>query len=198
MNNSPLVKIEARTAAEICARFLLNKQAQALLGNDMPPCQFLDALMTNKQYVSGIDFLAHALRPREAVWWGCLCFQHACGNSMSPPDRTAAAATVQWVLQPSDGARTAAKAPAEAAGPASVAGALAMAVYQTGPALAVQGRPPSTPPPYASAKSVANAVKIACTKIDPAKMIDTQKSFVELGIGVAEGRFIVGGSPPER
>ncbi len=198
MNNSPLVKIEARTAGEICARFLLSKQAQALLGNDMPPRQFLDALLSHKQYVTGMDFLAYALPPREAVWWGCLCFQHACGESMSPTDQAAAAATLQWVVQPGDGARIAAKAPAEAAGPASPAGALAMAVYQTGPALAIQGRPPSTPPPFASARSVANAVKLACTKIDPAKMIDTQKSFVELGIGVAEGRFIVGGSPPER
>jgi hypothetical protein len=195
VNNTPLAKIEAGTAAEICARFLLNKQAQALLGTDMAPHQFLEALMTHKQYVSGIDFLAHALPPREAVWWGCLCFQHACGDSMSPPDRAAAAATLQWVLQPGDSARTAAKSPAEAAGPASVAGALAMAVYQTGPGLAADGRTPATPAPFASAKAVANAVKIACTKIDPAKMIETQKSFVELGIGVAEGRFIVGGPP---
>lgn len=195
MNDTPLAKIEARTAGEICARFLLTKQAQALLGNDMTPLQFLDALLTHKQYVPGMDFLAHALPPREAVWWACLCFQHACGDSLSPPDRAAAAATVQWILQPSEGARIAAKAPAETAGPASVAGALAMAVYQTGPAPAAQGRPPSPPPPFASSKSVANAVKLACTKIDPAKMIDTQKSFVELGIGVAEGRIIVGGSP---
>jgi hypothetical protein len=185
-----MVKIEAATASEICARFLMSKGASALLRNDMPPRSFLEALLSNKQYVPGIDFLAHALPPREAVWWGCLCFQHACADRMSALDRAAAGAVVQWVLQPSDGVRVQAKVQAEAAGPVSVAGALAMAVYQTGPGIASPGRPAASPPPFACAKAVANAVKLACTKSDPSKLIETQKAFVELGIGVAEGRFM--------
>jgi hypothetical protein len=187
---TPLVKITAATAAEICARFSLMKEARALLQDRMGPGPFLEALMANKQYIAGIDFLAHALPPREAVWWGCLCFQHACGNAMSTPDKGAATVTVHWVLQPSDNTRAAAKAQGEAAGPASVAGALAMAVYQTGPGFATPGGPQIPATPFATAKSVANAVKLACTKIEPARMIETQKSFVELGMGVAAGRYM--------
>jgi hypothetical protein len=190
VSNTPLVKIEAGTAAEICARFLSSNEARALLRDGMGPGPFLEALMAHKQYIAGIDFLAHALPLREAVWWGCLCFQHACANSMSAPDKGAATAAVQWVLQPSDSTRGAAKVQAEAAGPASVAGALAMAAYQTGPGFASPGRPPIPAPPFGTAKSVANAVKLACTKSEPARMIETQKSFVELGIGVAAGRFM--------
>lgn len=190
MGNAPLVKIEAATAAEICARFLSSKEARALLRDGMAPGPFIEALMANKQYIAGIDFLAHALPPREAVWWGCLCFQHVCGNAMSPPDKGAATAAVHWVLQPGDSTRGAAKVQGEAAGPASVAGALAMAAYQTGPGFASPGGPPIPAPPFATAKSVANAVKLACTKSNPARMIETQKSFVELGIGVAAGRFM--------
>ncbi len=190
MSNAPLVKIEAGTAAEICARFLSSKETRTLLRDGMGPAPFIEALMANKQYIAGIDFLAHALPPREAVWWGCLCFQHACGNAMSEPDKGAATAAVHWVLQPGDNTRGAAKVQGEAAGPASVAGALAMAAYQTGPGFASPGGPPIPAPPFGTAKSVANAVKLACTKCDPARMIDTQKSFVELGIGVAAGRFM--------
>lgn len=190
MGNAPLVKIEAAPAAEICARFLATKEARALLRDGMGPGQFIEALMVNKQYIAGIDFLAHALPPREAVWWGCLCFQHACGNAMSAPDKGAITAAVHWVLQPGDSTRGAAKVQGEAAGPASVAGALAMAAYQTGPGFASPGGPTSPTPPFGTAKSVANAIKLACTKSDPARMVETQKSFVELGIGVAAGRFM--------
>ena len=190
MSNAPLVKIEAGTAAEICARFLSSTEARALLSDGMGPGPFIEALMANKQYIAGIDFLAHALPPREAVWWGCLCFQHACGHAMSAPDKGAATAAVQWVLQASDNTRSAAKLQGESAGPASVAGALAMAAYQTGPGFASSGGPPISPPPFGTAKSVANAVKLACTKSDPARIIETQKSFLELGIGVASGRFM--------
>jgi hypothetical protein len=156
----------------------------------MGPGEFIAALMANKLYIAGIEFLAHALPPREAVWWGCLCFQHACGNAMSAPDKGAATAAVHWVLQPSDSTRGAAKVQGEAAGPASVAGVLAMAAYQTGPGFASPGGPPMPVPPFGAAKSVANAIKLACTKSEPARIIETQKSFVELGVGVAAGRFM--------
>jgi hypothetical protein len=190
VSNVPLVKIEARTAAEICAHFLVSKEARALLRDGMGPAEFIKALLTNKQYVVAIDFLAHALPQREAVWWGCLCFQHACGSAMSAPDKGAATAAVHWVLKPGDSTRGAAKVQAEAAGPASVAGALAMAAYQTGPGFVSPGGPPIAAPPFATATSVANAIKLACTKSEPARIIQTQKSFVELGIGVAAGRFM--------
>ncbi len=190
MSNAPLVKIEATTAAAICAQFLLNPEARALLGNGMAPGLFIEALTAHKQYIAGIDFLAHALPAREAIWWGCLCFQHAGGNDMSPPDKAAAAAAVQWILQPSESTRGAAKVQAEAAGPTSVGGALAMAVYQTGPGSASPGGPPIAAPRFGTAKSVANAVKLACIKSDPARIVETQRGFMELGIGVAEGRFM--------
>lgn len=190
MSSTQLVKVEAGTAAEICARFLVSKEARALLRDAMGPGEFLRALLANKLYIAGIEFLAHALPPREAVWWGCLCFQHACGHAMSAPDKGAATAAVHWVLQPGDSTRGAAKVQGEAAGPASVAGVLATAAYQSGPGLASPGGPPMPVPPFATAKSVANAIKLACTKAEPARIIETQKSFMELGIGVAAGRFM--------
>jgi hypothetical protein len=55
-----------------------------------------------------------------------------------------------------------------------------MAANQTGGTMAA---------PNAPAKAVATAVKMASTNADPIKIGETQRSFVELGIGVAEGRF---------
>jgi hypothetical protein len=190
MSYGPLVKIKAMTAAEICATFELNRQARQLLRDSMPPHEFLEALMSHKQYVAGIDFMAHALPAREAIWWGCLCMQHACGDNLSAPERAASRATAQWVLQPTEENRAAAKAPAEAAGPASPAGALASATNLTVGNAAPPKASPTAPAPFASAKSVATAVKLASVKGDPAGIVDRQRSYFELGIGVAEGRYM--------
>lgn len=190
MGKGLLVETETATAAEICAQFELKEEARLLLRMGMGPRDFAGVLVANKQYLAGIDFISHALPPREAIWWGCLCLQHACGDSLSALDQAACQAAVQWVLQPTEGSRLAAQVPAEAAGPASAAGRLAAAANLTGGNIAPPGGPPMSPAPDAPAKAVAGAVKLASTKADPVKIAETQRLFVELGIGMAEGRFM--------
>lgn len=189
MSNSPLAKIKAATAAEICANFDLKKEARPLLLEGMSPRKFLEALVAKKQFIAGIDFLSHALPPREAIWWGCLCLQHACGNELSEADKEACKAAVRWILQPTEENRAAARTPAETAGPASAAGHLAFAAHHTGGNIAPPKAPPVAPGPFAPAKAVANAVKLASTKAEPAKIAETQRLFLELGMGVSEGRY---------
>ncbi len=92
-------------------------------------------------------------------------------------------------MQPTEKNRAAAKDPAQAAGPASPAGALAAAANQTGGNVAPPKAPPMPPGPFAPAKAVAMAVKLATLKADPAAIVETQRLFLELGIGVAQGRF---------
>ena len=176
------------TAAEICGRFDLPSEAWPLLDESMAPSDFVEALVAEKLYVAGIDFLAHALAPREAIWWGGLCFQHVCGDEWSAEDKAAGRAAIQWVLDPTESHRAAAGAPATIAGPASAAGRLAMAVHQTD--VEEPADAPSGPvDPFAPAKAVAGAVKLASIRSEPVRIADTQRLFVELGlrIGVAEG-----------
>jgi hypothetical protein len=186
----PLVKIAAPTAAEVCARFQPPRDALALLRDGMAPREYLAALLDGKKYVPGIEFLAHALPLREGIWWGCLCLQHAFGDALSPFDRAAAIAAVQWVLRPGEDTRTAARVPSEAAGPASVAGALASAAFLSGGNVAPPGTPPTAPALFAYAKAVARAVKLASIQSPPTRILDTQRAVFELGIEIAEGRFI--------
>jgi hypothetical protein len=168
------------TAASICARYKVKKEAWALMREGMMPAEFVAALMADQQYVNAIEFLAYALPPRAGIWWGCLCLQHACGASLTPPDRNALQAATVWVVWPTEPYRAAAQAPAQAAGMRSPAGTLAMAVIMAG----VTGRVPLSP-----AKAVANAIKVAASKGDPAKVLEIQRQYVELGMGVADGRF---------
>jgi hypothetical protein len=177
VSGNPLIKVTAATAEEICGRFDARRAARALLRNGMAPLQFLEALAAKKLYVDGIDFLAHALPAREGVWWGCLCLQHACGNTLTPAERSACTAAVRWVIQPTEENRVAARPPAEAVGMGSPAGALAMAANGG-----------VTPGPFAPARAVAMAVKLAALKGDPAGIIPTQRSYLQLGVGVAAGK----------
>jgi hypothetical protein len=199
MAPAPLTKIKATTAAEVCRNFDLKEDARPLLRDRQSPREFLDALLAEKKHAPAIDFLAHALPPREAIWWGCLCLQASIGSRLSPPDAEALKAAAQWVLHPSEENRRAAQARGEAAGVRAPAGALAMAAGWTGGSLAppmpatnpkVPQPPPVPPGPFVPARAVSAAIQLAVAKGDPTRFVQTQRSFVELGAGVAEGRFV--------
>lgn len=190
MDEAPLIRVRAATAAEVCTHVDLDGRARALLAEGMGPREFMGALMANKQYVGGIDFLTHALPPREAIWWGCLCLQHAYGDRLSPTEKGAARAAVRWVLQPAEENRAAANVPAGAAGVANPAGELARATNLTGGSLAPPRFPPVPPDPFAPARSAATAIKLSCAQAEPLRIVDTQRLYLELGIGIAEGRYL--------
>jgi hypothetical protein len=141
MSNPPYSEVKAPTACEICTHLKLEKKARLLVRDGMEPWEFVEALMADKQYTTGIDFIAHLLAAREAIWWGCLCLQCACGASLSPAEKAACRAAVQWVLRPTEENRAAAKAPADRARPTNPAGALAAAANQTGGSVAPANAP---------------------------------------------------------
>ncbi|HEV1286759.1 MAG TPA: hypothetical protein VNU44_15670 [Bryobacteraceae bacterium] len=187
--NNPLVYATASTAAEICSRVYLDKAALDLLRTGMSPRGFVDALVEKGQYLAGIDFMAHVLPSREAIWWGCLCLHHTCGSKLEPWERRAYRLTVQWVLQPTEANRAANKQPAEVLGPASAAGCLAAAANQTGGSIGPPDGPPMPPSPLAPNRAVAIAVKVASTKVEAPEILRTQRSLIGLGMAVAEGRY---------
>jgi hypothetical protein len=192
------MKVNADSAAEVCRNFDLKEEARPLLLERQSPREFLDALLSNQKHAPAIEFLAHAVPPREAVWWGCLCVQHALGLRLAASETEAFQAAVQWVLDPTEENRRTAQVRGEAIGLASPAGALALATGWTGGSLAppmpttkdVPPPPPVPPGPFVPAKAVAGAILLASAKGDPARFAQTQRTFVELGIGVAEGRFV--------
>ena len=190
MNGPAFVKVAAKSAVEICAQFQLDKSARGLLTKEAEPRDFLEALLDNHHYLAAIDFLAHALPAREAVWWGCLCWQHACGDSLSRTERTACQAAVVWVMRPGEETRAAAKTPGQLAGYASPAGALAIAANQTGGSLAPANYPCIPPSPHAPAKAVAQSIKSASLKGDPLRVADRQRSYAVLGTAIAEGKYV--------
>lgn len=185
MSEEPLARIEAAT---VCANCNLSEPGRQLLRDGMSPREFVKALLDKKSYVDAIEFMAHVLPPREGIWWGCLCLQHACGDRLQSADRAAATAAVVWLMRPTEENRAAAGAQAN---PASSAGSLATAVFHTGGNVAPAGLNVfKEPEPFAPARFVATAVKLAAAKCDPAAISKTQWSYAELAIQIAADRYI--------
>lgn len=188
----PLKKVRAALAAEVCAHFELREDARPLLTPAATPREFLDALLDRRLFTSALSFVAHALPPREAVWWGCLCVRHAVGPGLAPSEAAAVKAAAEWVLEPTEERRRTAAALAEQTGVGTPAGSLATAAAWTGGSLAPPDpRLPVVPPgPHLPAKAVSGAVLLASAKAEPVRIAEVQRAFVLLGIDVAEGRAV--------
>src|SRR5690349_7350251 len=101
-------------AAEVARPIQLGAAARALLADGLTPPAFLDLLLAAGELVDACRFLAHLLPRREAVWWACLCIRRvetpAGGEDAEAPLRAAE----QWVADPSEDHRWAARRSAEA------------------------------------------------------------------------------------
>jgi hypothetical protein len=177
------------TATEVCSRFAVPTESRKLLRDGMEPAEYIKALVAAKQFTAALDFIAFALPPRDGIWWGCLCMHHADGPLSTPADRQAARAAVQWVMRPCEQNRTAAKAGADAAGPTSASGSLALAAFQT--PCDVAGVKPR-PAPFAWATWVSRAVKLCALKAGSVAIPAAQRSYADLGLWVAETNLFRG------
>jgi hypothetical protein len=189
VKGNPLTRVPAATAAEVCQTYAARPQARALLTSELIPLRFLDRLVAAEStYPDGIDFLAHALPRREAVWWGCLSLWNAAGPKLSPDDQAAVAAAVGWVLEPGEPQRQAAQAPADAT-PGSPAGMLATAVVRSGGSMLPPNLPLVEPPPSLTGDTVAAGLHVAAAQAGPEEIVARYRQFVALGIGVAQGKY---------
>src|SRR5271166_6571769 len=114
MSNGGLLKVTAKTAAEVCKQVPLSDEGKKLLRDGIAPRAFLDQLLEKKNYPDAAKFLAMALPKREAVWWGCLCARGAHGPNLPMPVSAALQAAEKWVKDPSEENRRATQAAAEA------------------------------------------------------------------------------------
>ena len=113
------------SAAEICENVRLGKKARALLQPTHARGEFLALLVDEQLYADAIRFMARVLELRAAVWWACLCIEHALGEKLTGEDLTALVAATAWVLNPDEDNHERAGTAAAAAGLGCPAGCLA-------------------------------------------------------------------------
>lgn len=179
------INIAATTANEICGRFKLEAEAQALLKEGQTPRQFLELLIEKALYLDAIRFLAFALPSREVVGWACLCVRHAIGQD-SAKITAAQLAAEKWVSDPSEENRRAAMAAAAEEEYKTPGACLGMASFFSGGSISQPGLQPVSPPAHATPAMAAGAIMLAAVAEKPEKAQDNYKVFLQKGITIAQ------------
>jgi hypothetical protein len=172
-------------AEQVCERFALSADGRQLLRPGQAPPAFFGLLFANELFRDAVYFVAHLLPKREAVWWGILCAWHRARPQPAPEVGDALEAALRWVREPSEEHRRAAQGPGEKAGPATPAGALALAAFWSGGSLSRPDLPAVPPPDTLTHTAVAAAVLTAAAHGDPALMGQRYRQFLHWGVDVA-------------
>lgn len=183
-----LKKATAGTAGEIGAHCDLGAPALRLLGDGSEaPTAFLRRLIEAGHLADAVTFLAHALPPREGVWWACQAARTlGLGSDEALPRRTVRAAEA-WVFQPVDARRRAAMSLAEELGfdvPASWA---AVAAFWSGDSLAPAEQPKVAPEPHLYCHAVGGGVLLAASRGPADRIAARQRGLLGLGVDIANG-----------
>ena len=182
------------SAEEICNRFEPSAQAQGLLRPEIGAGAFLGLLVEHRLYKDALTYVAHALPPRETVWWGCLCIwgvlRERPKNEATDVAKRALAATVRWVLDPSEANRREAEAEGRAATLRNPPGCLAMAAFWSGGSVAPPGLAEVQPEPFLCSRVVAQGVNSATKKLGRKQSEPLIRRFILLGMDVASGKYL--------
>ena len=187
MADTPMTKIAAKTAGEICELFPLGEPGRALLKEGQTPAALLLLLLENGQFPDAVQMLANALPKREAVGWAWACANDGHGKTPEPKVAAALQATRKWVVDPSEENRRLAQKASDAASLSTAAGCAAGAAFWSGGSMAAANQPVVPPDDKLTAKGVGGAVLLAGVIGEPAQAMARYRRYVELGIEVARG-----------
>ena len=122
----------------------------------------LDRLERAAEADAALCLAAHALPPREAVWWACMCARYSAPAAPLEADAAAGRSAEDWVRSPADAARARAYRLAHRAKFQAPEAMAAMAAVWTG---AAQAMPVTEETARAQqGRSVENAVRMAAVR----------------------------------
>jgi hypothetical protein len=142
-------------------------------------------VLATKQPSDALRYLSYALPPQAAVWWACLCLEHASAGRLRPAEDAALGAAVRWVLCPGEAETAVVREHADAAGKGTAAGSLAKAAALAGAAPS-EGGPPAPRKPQQVARLVVAAV-LGIARSGGAQRAAYNALFVDLALRVGDG-----------
>jgi hypothetical protein len=170
-------------AADLCKYLTLTDEAKQALQPEMTPDQFLQILVAKKWFGDAIQFIAHYLPKRQAVFWAMTCVKQS-GMELTPQGETALMATEKWIAATNEENRQAALNAANDADTTTAPGATALAAYYS------DGLPPTADPKmnakayFMTAKLAGGAVLMAAAS-DRDQTLPRLESFVDKGVEIA-------------
>ncbi len=189
MTEPSLRKLIATPPDELCRARGLELDDEAA---DRAACSesadFLLWLIDEQRHVEAIRYLAHALPPREGVWWACVSARRALGAEPWPEDVAALEAAEAWVFKPGDDAlRRAAMQAAEATDMHSAAALAAVACFFSGGSIAPEGLPEEPAPEHLCPTMVASAVLYAGARGAEERAPERYRLLLDMGLDIASG-----------
>lgn len=140
---------------------------------------FLRQLTQSGTPEEAVTFMAFALAPRHAVWWGHECLK-AAPDLLTDQDRHMMSLIGTWVAEQSDDSRYAAL---DAAANVAVHGPgvwLALGAGWSGGSMAARGMPPVPPPPSATGQALNAGLQSALVRVGQDKRRRMLDHFVAM------------------
>ncbi|MDC5707759.1 hypothetical protein OPW41_17770 [Vibrio europaeus] len=154
-------KIPYQTCGQILPRYTASDEAKELLDEELSVEQTIQLLQQNQLNNDLVQFLAHALPVREAIWWASLCIQLRIDVWNSTQTQCIQTAQ-QWVQAPAEDLRRKAELLSNRlelnCGPSW----LAQAIFWNGSgSIVAPDLPAVLPDPFLYAKAVAGSINHA-------------------------------------
>lgn len=148
-------------AIEVTRFVTLGEDAKQALTPEMSAEDYIEALLVRQLHPDAVQFIAHYLPKRQAVWWALGCVKQAAPPELPPEQDAALKSTERWIAEPTEENRQAAYKAAETADTSTPAGITALAAYYS------DALPPTADPAknakayFVTAKLVSAAVMLA-------------------------------------
>lgn len=161
--------------------------AAAIVRASADVAEALDRLCQAGDAQGAVRLCAHALPPREAVWWACMCADHTAPDNLGEPDRQVRTAAEQWVRRPSETSRRAAMALAQAAGLVSPEAWTGVGAFWSGGSMAPEGQPVVEPGPELLGVAVSGSVLLSSVRGEPDRQARRLLRFLDSARDIAAG-----------
>jgi hypothetical protein len=182
---APVGKLRSMAADWIRLKLKLD-DASPLLADRPSSVVLLQRLERAELSDAALCLVAHALPPREAVWWACRCARHAVtGQGRLPADIAAAEAAEAWVRDPKSAHRARAYAAARRAQFQSAEALAALAVFWSGAEATLSM--PATAAAAQLGQTVENAVRVASYRGAPQARPLRLRHFLESAHDIDRG-----------
>ncbi|WP_031500526.1 DUF6931 family protein [Bryobacter aggregatus] len=175
----------AKTTSDIVKYAMLKPPATHYLPHAQDARHYAELLVQNNLWMPALNYMSHAIPPREGVWWAWFCARKAVLPTATPEEIQALQVAETWIAKPTDENRFAARDYAalipSGSPPQCVLEAIAFLGELEDP---VTGNK-SPAIPYMSSKFIAAAVVGAAYSPDPEKPDVTAKEYLAQSFEVA-------------
>jgi hypothetical protein len=154
-------KIPYQVSSQVLPRFEASELARKHLDQDFTIAKTIEVMEKNELNNDLVQFMAHALPVREAIWWASLCLMQR-KKEWNQAQIQCIEAAREWVQSPSEGLRRKSELLSNRLGLSCGPSWLAQAVFWNGSGSIVNPDLPSVmPDPFLYAKAVAGAINHA-------------------------------------